>query len=156
MKLVFAIIALGFPALELAGIYQVWQSIGAWTLLWLMLAVVAGVLILRIEQLEFLPRLMYAAFEGNTPLSALWESGRRVFAALLLIFPGLLSDIVALVLLLWPTPPGPRGPRRRQRPWAADENEVSEEADAREAGVKPRSGGRSHDVIEGEYRRVDD
>ena len=133
MKLVFAIIALGFPALELAGIYQVWQAIGAWTLLWLMLAVVAGVLILRIEQLEFLPRLMYSAFEGNTPLSALWESGRRVFAALLLIFPGMLSDIVALVLLLWPSPPRPRGPRRQPGPRAANDG-----------------------VIEGEYRRIDE
>ncbi len=129
MKFAFAIIALGLPALELAGIYQIWQAIGAWTLLWLMLAVAAGVWLLRREQLEFLPRLMYAAFEGETPLAALWASGRRVLAALLLIFPGALSDVLALVLLLWPSPPRPRGPRR---PRAADE------------------------VIEGEYRRVDD
>jgi UPF0716 protein FxsA len=109
--LVFAIIALGLPALELAGIYQIWQVIGAWTLAWLALAILAGLAVLRIERAELLPRLMYSAFEGRTPLAVLWESGRRILAGVLLIVPGAISDVAALILLAWPSPPRPRGPR---------------------------------------------
>lgn len=109
--LIFAIIALGLPALELAGIYQIWQVIGAWTLVWLVLAILAGLAVLRIEQAELLPRLMYSAFEGRAPLAVLWQSGRRILAGVLLILPGAISDVVALILLAWPSPPRPRGPR---------------------------------------------
>lgn len=120
------IIALAFPALELAGIVWIWQSLGWWTLVWLFGAMLLGVVVLRIEQAELLPRLMFSAFEGQTPLAVLWESGRRMIAGVLLIVPGAISDIVALVLLLWPSPPRPRSQR------AAND-----------------------DFIEGEYRRVD-
>ena len=144
MKLFLAIIALGFPALELAGIYQIWQQIGAWTLLWLAAAVVAGIAVLRQAQAEFLPRMMYASFEGRTPFAALWHSGRQFLAGVLLIFPGAISDGLAVILLLGSL--GSRPPRQGpgQGPRAAND----------EPGVKPRSGS-SQDVIEGEWRRED-
>ncbi|NWG86587.1 MAG: FxsA family protein [Hydrogenophilaceae bacterium] len=124
--LALAIIALAFPALELTGIVWIWQWAGWWTLAWLGAAMLAGVAVLRIEQAELLPRLMFSAFEGRTPLAVLWESGRRILAGALLILPGAISDAVALVLLIWPAPPRPRGPR------AAND-----------------------DFIEGQYRRED-
>ncbi|MEW5893546.1 MAG: FxsA family protein [Pseudomonadota bacterium] len=122
----WAIIALAFPVLELLGIVWIWQALGWWTLAWLGGAVLAGLLVLRLEQAELLPRLMFSAFEGRTPLAVLWESGRRILAGVLLILPGAISDVVALVLLIWPSPPRPRGSR------AAND-----------------------DFIEGEYRRLD-
>lgn len=158
MKLFLAIIAFGFPALELAGIYQIWQQIGAWTLLWLAAAVVAGIAVLRQAQAEFLPRLMSAGFDGSTPFAALWHSGRQFLAGVLLIFPGAISDGLAVILLLWPAGPRPpKGPAQPPGygPRAANESEASAQAHARQAGVKPPGGGRSHDVIEGEWRRED-
>lgn len=122
----FLIIALAFPALELAGIVWIWQSLGWWTLAWLLGAMFLGATILRVEQAEMVPRLMFSAFEGQTPLAVLWESGRRMIAGVLLILPGAISDVIAVILLLWPSPPRPRGPR------AAND-----------------------DFIEGEFRRVD-
>lgn len=124
--LALAIVTLGFPALELAGIYQIWQVIGAWTLAWLGLAVLAGIAVLRVAQAEMLPRLMFSALEGRAPLAVLWESGRRMLAGVLLILPGAISDVLAVILLFWPGSAGPRGPR------AAND-----------------------DFIEGEWRRLD-
>lgn len=134
MKFFLAIIALAFPALELAGIYQIWQLIGAWTLLWLAAAVVAGVAVLRRAQAEFLPRMLYAGFEGRTPFAALWHSGRQFLAGGLLIFPGAASDVLALLLLLGSLGSRPGPPR--QRP-----------------GYGPQAA--NDDVIEGQWRRED-
>lgn len=130
MRAGFWIIAFGLPALELVGIYQMWQTIGAWTLAWLASAAATGVWLLRREHRAFLPQLVQAMANGHTPLVVLLASFRRIIAALLLIFPGIVSDGLALVLLAWPggRPPRPRG--QGPRP-AAD------------------------DVIEGEYRRID-
>lgn len=125
-----SIIAVGLPALELVSLYPLWQRIGAWTLAWLVLAAAAGIWLLRREHRAFLSELMQAMAYGHTPLGVLLASFRRIIAALLLIFPGIFSDGLALVLLAWPggRPPWPR--RQGLRP-AAD------------------------DVIEGEYRRID-
>lgn len=130
MRAGFRIIAFGLPALELVGIYQIWQAIGAWTLVWLALAAASGVWLLRREQRAFMPQLMQALANGPTPFGLLLASFRRIIAALLLILPGIVSDGLALVLLAWPgsAPPRPRGGGPRS---AAD------------------------DVIEGEYRRID-
>ncbi|MBI5938352.1 MAG: FxsA family protein [Betaproteobacteria bacterium] len=124
--LALLIVTLGFPALELAGIVWIWQWAGWWTLAWLGFSILAGISVLRVAQAEMLPRLMFAALEGRAPLAVLWEGGRHMLAGVLLLLPGAISDAVALVLLLWPGPRGPRGPM------AAND-----------------------DFIEGEYRRLD-
>lgn len=130
MRAGFWIIAFGLPALELVGIVLIWQAVGAWTLVWLALAGAVGVWLLRREHRAFMPRLMQALANGHTPLSLLLASFRRIIAAILLIFPGIVSDGLALVLLAWPgaSPPRPRG-------------------------GGPRCA--ANDVIEGEYRRID-
>jgi UPF0716 protein FxsA len=44
-----------------------------------------------------------AALRGDQPLlRGLLDSGRRILAALLLILPGIISDVIALLLLLLP------------------------------------------------------
>lgn len=131
MRVWLPIIALGLPALELAGIYLLWQRIGAWTLAWLAGTLILGIWLLRREHLDFLPRLAQAVLDGHTPLAVIMASFRRVLAGLLLIFPGIGSDLVALVLLFWP---GGRPPRRPPH-------------------TRREAGGTT--VIEGEYRRVE-
>lgn len=133
------IIAVALAALELVGIYRIWQWIGPWTLLWLAGAVLAGVTLIRLEHASLAPRLVQTLLHGEAPLRALLGIGLRFLAGILLILPGAVSDLVALLLLLFTLgrrspsrgPSGPRpGAARQQRP---DRGET----------------------IEGEYRRVD-
>ncbi len=130
MRTGFLIITLGLPGLEMVGIYLVWREIGLATLVWLAAAFFAGLALLRKEHLEFLPRMARAMLAGQAPFGVLLGSARRVLAGLLLMFPGALSDLMALVLLAWPEAGPPRQP--------------------------PAAGaGRDETVIEGEYRRLD-
>ncbi len=135
MRLGFAgIIAVAILALELVGIYQIGQRIGLfWTLLWLIGGVVAGVMVIRRAGVGLMPELAESVRRGHEPFGVLWATGRRFVAGVLLMLPGAGSDVLALLLLLWPT---------RTRPLAA-----------RGAAAQTRRAG--DDVIEGEFRRED-
>lgn len=121
-----AIIAIAFPVLEMVSIYQTWQWLGWWTLLWLLAAAGLGVALLLDAQGGWPYELGFTVLSGQSPLVALKGIGLRLAAAVLFIFPGLLSDAMGSVLLLYSL----LMPERTQK--------------------------RTEGVIEGEFRRVDD
>jgi UPF0716 protein FxsA len=96
------LLLLSFPVLEAIGIFWAADIIGGWVLLWLLLAAVAGVMLIRVERGAWGARLLFSVQSGAHPLSALFASGRILLAGGLLVFPGFLSDAIALVLLLIP------------------------------------------------------
>ncbi len=100
--LILLMIFVGFPALEIYATVTVADYIGWWTLLWLILSALAGWLLIKEESVAIFGRIMVAMQNGQTPFSALWDSGRTFLAGGLLIFPGVLSDVIALILLLLP------------------------------------------------------
>jgi len=98
----FVLLLLSFPVLEAIGIFWVASQIGAWVLLWLLLAAVAGILLVRFERVAWGARMLFSVQSGAHPLSALFASGRILLAGGLLAFPGFISDALALGLLLIP------------------------------------------------------
>ncbi len=96
------LLLLSFPVMEAIGIFWVAGAIGGWVLLWLLLAAVAGILLVRTERLAWGARLLFSVQSGTHPLAALFASGRILLAGGLLVFPGFISDAIALVLLLIP------------------------------------------------------
>ncbi len=96
------LLMLSFPVLEAIGIFWMASVIGGWVLLWLLLAAVAGVMLIRLERVAWGARLMFSVQSGVPPLASLFASGRILLAGGLLIFPGFISDAIALVLLLVP------------------------------------------------------
>jgi UPF0716 protein FxsA len=96
------LVLLSFPVLEAIGIFWMSSVIGGWVLLWLLLSAVAGIGLISAERVAWGPRLLFSIQSGAHPLSALFASGRILLAGGLLVFPGFISDAVALVLLLTP------------------------------------------------------
>ncbi|MFP5417790.1 MAG: FxsA family protein [Gammaproteobacteria bacterium] len=96
------LLMLSFPVLEAVGIFWVADAIGGWVILWLLLGVIAGVALIRFERAAWGARMLFSLQSGVNPLTSLFASGRMLLAGGLLIFPGFISDIVALVLLLIP------------------------------------------------------
>ncbi|TCJ17100.1 FxsA family protein [Parasulfuritortus cantonensis] len=128
------IIALAFPVLEIIGIVRIWDAVGIWTLVWLLLDVAAGAALIALERAAFMPVMAATMMGGGNPFEALKASGLRFLAGVMLIFPGPISDAIALILLVWAgfRPPVPEPIRR------------------------PRGAAANDDVIEGDFRRVDD
>jgi UPF0716 protein FxsA len=130
------IIAIAIPALEIVGIYQIAQKIGwGWTLLWLLSAIWVGASLIRAQHSDLPARVKQSMARGEAPFGEIWASGRRLMAGVLLILPGAGSDILALLLLLWPTARAPSGMPPPSPP--------------------PNAPHREGDVIEGEFRRED-
>ncbi|MHB0984218.1 MAG: FxsA family protein [Sulfuricella sp.] len=120
-------ILLGFPALEIFATFRVAQIIGWWLLPWLIASAVVGGWLIR-EAGVMVPVKLFAALNAGHNLNlALLDSFRTVFAGLLLIFPGVASDFLALLLLLLPHPK-----------------------------MSPQAASRDDGIIEGEWTRVNE
>ncbi|MHB1214402.1 MAG: FxsA family protein [Thiobacillus sp.] len=96
------LLLLSFPVLEAIGIFWVARAIGSWVVVWLLLAAVVGVMLIRVERVAWGARLMFSMQSGENPLAAMFASGRILLAGGLLVFPGFISDAIALGLLLIP------------------------------------------------------
>jgi UPF0716 protein FxsA len=102
MRFVVSLIVLSFPILDVLATMRFARWTGIPTLAWLVASAVAGAVLLRNERLTFRAKTL-AALRGDQPLlRGLLDSGRRILAALLLILPGIVSDVIALLLLLLP------------------------------------------------------
>ena len=102
MRFVVLCILMLFPLLDLVvtARFARWSGVPMW--MWLCASALAGLWVLANERMQFRARTL-AAFRGDASLwRGLLDSGRRVAAGLLLVVPGVLSDLVALVLLLLP------------------------------------------------------
>jgi UPF0716 protein FxsA len=99
------VILLGFPLLEATVLVRLGAGgQGWWVLAWCVLAACAGIALIKEARFALVARLAAALTEGRFNIAALVESARTVVAGLLLIFPGVISDLIALTLLLVPIP----------------------------------------------------
>jgi UPF0716 protein FxsA len=106
LLLVFFIL-LSFPALEIFVLFRVAEAIGWWLLPWLILSAAAGWTLIQEERLAMFGRL-FSSLQSGQPLGyAMLDSLRTLFAGVLLIFPGVISDVLAVILLLLPRPKVP-------------------------------------------------
>jgi UPF0716 protein FxsA len=102
MRLLLLAILLGFPVMELALLARLAEAHGWWVLGWVVLAAVAGVALLKEARFALVARLGAALAAGQFSIAAVVDSARTVLAGLFLIFPGVISDFIALTLLLLP------------------------------------------------------
>ena len=129
MRLILAAILLGFPFLEAWLLVRLGESLGWWIVAWVVLAAGAGVALIKEARFALVARLAAGFAHGQFAIGALTDSARTVVAGLFLIFPGVVSDLIAFTLLLLP------GPRMAAMPEAAVHRPVGT-------------------LIEGEFRRT--
>lgn len=97
------ILILLVPLIEIAVLIRVGQSIGLWpTLALLVGAGLGGALLLRQQGLATLMRLRADLGAGRMPVGAMADTVMLGLAGLLLVLPGLISDVIAIALLLPP------------------------------------------------------
>lgn len=133
MRFIVLLIVLIFPALDVLATMRFARWTGIPTLAWLVASAIAGIVLLRKERMTFRAKTL-AALRGDQPLQrGLLDSGRRVLAALLLISPGVVSDLIALLLLMLPINLG--------APFATQPASLSR--------------GFARDSLKGDFRRID-
>jgi UPF0716 protein FxsA len=102
MRFLLIGILLGFPLLEAVVLVRLANTLGWWVLAWMLLSACAGMALIKEARFAMLARLAAGLAHGEFPIVALTDSARTVLAGLLLIFPGVVSDFIAITLLLLP------------------------------------------------------
>jgi UPF0716 protein FxsA len=144
MRFFILAILMGFPLMEGALLFKLASGehgSGAWVLAWLVFAAVAGVVLIKQARFSLVARLGQALSQGQFSIAALVDSFRTVIAGLLLIFPGFISDVMALCILLIPI---------REPAFA---NAGAARTGFRPSGGRPFANSDNGGVIEGEFRR---
>ena len=128
MRLLFTILLLSFPIVEIWGIFKLSVLYGWWFFLYMVLVTYLGWRLIKEEKKLVFAKLMGALSQGGNPIAAMIGSARNLFVGILFIIPGVITDFFAIILLLIPI-----------------KNNSSQ-------NINPSE----EDVIEGEYRRDDE
>lgn len=139
MRLLIGLILLAFPVAEIWLLIELGQQYGWWLLVYLVGIAVLGLRLIREEKELLAGRMMQTLSAGNHPVKAMFGSARNIIAGVLLIIPGVITDMIAVILLLVPI-------KHSQAPHAQTPSAQS----SYQAGQAAND-----DVIEGEFRRED-
>jgi len=136
MRFLVLLIVLTFPVLDVLATLRFARWTGIPMVVWLLASAIAGLVLLRNERVSFRARTLAALHGGQPLMRGLLDSGRKVLAGILLILPGVVSDLIALLLLLLPINVG-----------------ASFAPQPAGVGSSFRVGGT--DTLEGDYHRID-
>jgi UPF0716 protein FxsA len=130
MRLFILLILLAFPALEIWLIIDLTAQYGWWFISYLLLVTILGLRLIKEEKQLFAGRLIQPLAQSASPGSAVFGSVKNLIAGILFVIPGVITDAIAVILLLIPSAPSPSKAAFKQ-------------------------GAANDDVIEGEYTRED-
>ena len=133
MRFLFVIL-LAFPVLEIWLLVELGSRYGWWLAAYLILVALLGWRLLQEEKQLVHGRMVQTLMQGGTSARELFGSAKNMIAGILLIIPGVMSDVLAVILLLIPS----------AKP-------IFNNSQARATNAKAAN----DDIIEGEFRRED-
>lgn len=152
---IFFVLFLLFPLAELAVLIQVGSSIGVLaTILLLVVSGMVGVLLLRLAGFATAWRARERLARGELPEREMLQGLMMAVGGGLLILPGFISDVLALLVLFPPTRRMLLGVvSRRLEAQVRRQRAFAEDLQARQQQRQP--GAQPPNVIEGEWERRD-
>ena len=95
------LILIGVPAIEIFVMIKIGQNIGALaTVSLIFLTAIVGIYFAKIEGLNTLRSGIYNLYKNKVPLFEIFSGASIALAALLLIFPGFITDAFGFLLLI--------------------------------------------------------
>lgn len=129
MRLFMLLILLAFPVMEIWLLVDLAHQYGWWLALYLVLVTVLGWRLIKEEKQLLAGRMMQTLMQNPSPNLSILSGVKNLFAGVLLVIPGVITDLIAVFLLLIPS--------------------------AKPIQTGGQSGAANDDVIEGEYTRED-
>lgn len=102
IRVLLGIILLAFPFAEIFLLVNLAHSYGWWLLFYLVVIGFLGLQLIKGEKLLMSAKMMHSVTSGGNPIKTLLGSARNMVAGVLLIIPGVISDFIAVILLLIP------------------------------------------------------
>ena len=102
MRFIIILILLAFPFAEIFLLVELANRYGWWLLVYLVVIGYLGLQLIRGEKLMMSAKMMQSLAEGGSPVKTLLGSARNLVAGILLMIPGVMTDVIAVILLLIP------------------------------------------------------
>ncbi len=132
MRVIIMLALLAFPVAEIWILVSLAQQYGWWVAVYIIGIALLGLQLIRDEKQQLSGRMMQNLTQGGNPMKAMFGSARNIIAGVLLVIPGVITDIIAVILLLIPIKSGGQSSPAYKGQRAAND-----------------------DVIEGEFHRED-
>ena len=146
-------ILLAFPFAELYLLIMLGEAYGWWLLFYLVVIAFLGLQLIRGEKLLIITKLMQSVTTGGSPVKTVLGSARNILAGVLLIIPGVISDIIAVILLVVPIK---NSSKENAKTTTNDEDLVKQAPFQTGSKHKPNHTAANDDIIEGEFTEVKD
>jgi UPF0716 protein FxsA len=158
MRLVLIALMGGIPILDIASLIEVGDRIGVWPTLGMVVAAFfAGSILMRSQGFAILAQAQATLQDGRFPAREVFDGACVLLGSMLLMFPGFVSDVIGVALLIPPLRALLRrliGLQVRRSGRFAVWTVGAEGQPARGADGRPSPG--SGPVIEGDYQSVDE
>lgn len=102
MRIIITLLLLALPVAEIWILINLAHQYGWWVLVYLVVIGWLGLQLIREEKLLFSGRMMHSMMQGGNPIKAMLGSARNMIAGVLLMIPGVITDLIAVGLLLIP------------------------------------------------------
>lgn len=159
MRLFILLLLLAFPIAEIMVLIQLFDHYGIWVLFYLVVIGLLGLQLIKEEKLLFSGRMMQGLTQGGNPIKAIFGSARNMIAGVLLIIPGVITDFIAVILLIPLKNSANKTNNSAQYDTQANQAESSGPFTDKVFRDNPSSQQDNRqnngDVIEGEYKRED-
>lgn len=146
MRLLFVAILLAFPIAEIYLLFQLGDRYGWWLLLYLVVITYLGLQLIKGEKQMMSAKMMQSIQAGGNPFKTAMGTARNLFAGVLLVIPGVMTDVIAAILLLIPI----KQPQVDANAGSYQTDGSGYEGQYRNSDAQPAN----DDIIEGEYEEV--
>ena len=102
MRKILILILILLPGFEIAGLIYLFSHYGWWFFIYLITMAVLGWQLINEQKSLVLPRLLTLISQGGNPMGLIMGAAKSLLAGALFLFPGIITDIIALFLLLLP------------------------------------------------------
>lgn len=170
LRLIIALVLLALPLLEIAVLIKAGQAFGFWPVVLTVIATgFLGAKVIQTQGMATFRRISDALEAGREPHRELADGALRLFAGLMLLLPGLLTDTIGLLLMVPPLRAlianlvfaravifGSSVRRTTRRRWPAGEQGPQRDTASRHAERHDRQFPSDGQIIEGEFERIDE
>lgn len=135
MRLIFTLLLISLPFFEIYGLFKLGAEFGWWFFGYIVLMAFLGWQLIQDEKMMVIPKLVAMMSQGGNLISGILGSAKNLVAGALFLFPGVITDVIGVFLLLIPVQ---ATPNQASNPFSHNTTKKND------------------DIIEGEYRREDD
>jgi UPF0716 protein FxsA len=156
MRFIIFAILLAFPFAEIFLLVKLGHHYGWWVLFYLVVVGFLGLQLIKGEKLLISAKMMQSLSSGGNPIKTMLGSARNMFAGVLLMIPGIITDIIAVILLLVPI--NNSKPNLNTSTNNTTGHQQTDQTTFNQPGFKKskNTNAANDEVIEGEYTEIKD